>query len=87
MARRDITVPVSRSVAKLRTRVATEYIAETDLERKAIWARVIMSLDQVKQSVLDVNLYDESKSHQFTAETCPGRPCGACCDHTGRIPK
>lgn len=22
---------------------------------------------------------------QFTADTCPGRPCGAYCDHVGRV--
>ena len=26
-------------------------------------------------------------THQYTAEDCPGRPCGAGCDHRGLPPK
>lgn len=82
---KDVTVPASRDLQRVSNRIATAYRAEKDPERAAVVAQAIMAIDRALSAVLDINKYDESKPIQFTASTCPGRPCGSECDHRGRI--
>ena len=60
----------------LRTAVERDCVdATNDAEFLAEW---------LKERLEEIQGKGEEYPHQYTPETCPGRPCGECCDHRGK---